>query len=92
MLKGNCVCERYINRKRMMNPGIIMRNGGKMRSGRDNGLVPDDTPAKLHLLREWRDGQFRAVTREFEESDQRLEQNLAANPCTDSSLAESMAE
>ena len=28
--------------------------------------------------REWRDGQFRAVTREFEESDQ---QNLAANPC-----------
>ena len=42
--------------------------------------------------REWRDGQFRAVTREFEESDQRLEQNLAANPCTDSSLAESMAE
>ena len=50
MLKGNSACERYINRKRMMNPGIKMKNGGKMRSGRDNGLVPDDTPAKLHLL------------------------------------------
>ena len=50
MMIGRKSAERYINRQRIMNPGIKMRNGGKMRSGRDNVLVPDDMPAKLHLL------------------------------------------
>ena len=33
-----------------MNSRIKVRKREKVRNGRDNGLVPDDTPAKQYLL------------------------------------------